>query len=912
MFVEPGSERGLIRLRAFAFQQDWPDALVRTPSSSRFLVRRRLAGPGNTEQHILPLRVCAQRVKLRRRARSQETEVAVKKTPGVLALVAASLLASVASAQVRIEGRSPASVEALIGPPDARRELGQGVSLWQFLTAVGQFELFVTDVVTIYPVVAAPLLPDDNTNKADLIRETEQALANGRVSDAGMHASSCLLKWKGDGACIRTAARVAGVAAKTLTLNEPSREELFSSYRALKMISRVSPTLAAARAWLGQVEKALESSIQSAVDVLAERVSALRTQSTIDQAMLLSKQKAHRTAIASLAQLGGASVDEARLSIRRAASEDLRSETEGIDGIADLVSIERAHAALANYSGAVDDEAVRDAQVMLRTRAREILAQQAQIEPDSYASLRLLRELGDVAIRDAGVNVDDLFGWGKTDALRLPIALVLAPGTCQQLSPQELFRGAVALLPANVEPNAVSPAMSVAVSAECRVESDTSEPRSTPSSYEIGQNQRANPDYVQLQTELQAAQVNLADIKLKNTLNPPVGAWAGVAAGAAEAAAGALVARLQARIRETPPYLSTPVHGPYSYREWTLVTSATLTLRFRSGTSGTEISRVNRTEQIGRSGVMPSDNSHVANVTPAPPGETAVLRESLISVPEEAHGKLRDFIAEALIAKAEEQIATGDHTAALGHLLLARDVGGVSVMTPLRAQELTFALRRPLEEIHDTSFSRVEKPPSPPAAAPPSRNDSPGVSRAGVVSVALQSVATIGAGKSLGSAFFVSENGLLITNAHVVAGAQQIKVSTHGGDAYLASVVATETASDLALLRVKGWSGTYLEFAAPNTYDVGNDVVAIGSPLGLDGTVTRGIISAKRTVDGVKLLQIDAAINPGNSGGPLVDDQGRVVGVNTWKIRNERAESLGFAVSAETALKFLEPFIRTP
>jgi S1-C subfamily serine protease len=149
---------------------------------------------------------------------------------------------------------------------------------------------------------------------------------------------------------------------------------------------------------------------------------------------------------------------------------------------------------------------------------------------------------------------------------------------------------------------------------------------------------------------------------------------------------------------------------------------------------------------------------------------------------------------------------------------------------------------------------------------------------------------------------------LLVTNAHVVAEGQSIKVSTRTGDAFLASIVATDSVSDLALLRIKGWSGPHLEFANENEYDVGHDVIAVGSPLGLDGTVTRGIISAKRSADGVKLLQIDAAINPGNSGGPLVDERGRVVGVNAWKIRNERAESLGFAVSVETVLKFVAPF----
>jgi hypothetical protein len=97
----------------------------------------------------------------------------------------------------------------------------------------------------------------------------------------------------------------------------------------------------------------------------------------------------------------------------------------------------------------------------------------------------------------------------------------------------------------------------------------------------------------------------------------------------------------------------------------------------------------------------------------------------------------------------------------------------------------------------------------------------------------------------------------------------------------------------------------YLPLAVPSDVHVGAEVIAIGSPLGLQNTVTRGIVSALRDVQGVSLVQTDTAINPGNSGGPLLDRYGRVVGINTWKIAGSSTQSLGFAVSTYYARAML-------
>ena len=121
------------------------------------------------------------------------------------------------------------------------------------------------------------------------------------------------------------------------------------------------------------------------------------------------------------------------------------------------------------------------------------------------------------------------------------------------------------------------------------------------------------------------------------------------------------------------------------------------------------------------------------------------------------------------------------------------------------------------------------------------------------------------------------------------------------------TVVKSDSAVDLALLKISGYTGTFLTLAPTDDAAVGTDVIAVGSPLGLEGPVTRGIISARRTMDGVSVVQIDAAINPGNSGGPLLTDNGMVIGVNTSKFL--RGESLGFAIATSVVQKFSAPYL---
>jgi putative serine protease PepD len=206
--------------------------------------------------------------------------------------------------------------------------------------------------------------------------------------------------------------------------------------------------------------------------------------------------------------------------------------------------------------------------------------------------------------------------------------------------------------------------------------------------------------------------------------------------------------------------------------------------------------------------------------------------------------------------------------------------------------------------------------------------------------------ATLDSGSSTGSGVIITSNGEIVTNNHVISGAQSIKVRTSDGSSYTARVVGTDSSKDLALLKLQGASGLKTASLGDSSgIQVGDTVVAIGSPEGLTGTVTSGIVSAlNRDVtvsteenqgqnqggDGnwpfqfggrqfngdtgsstttYKAIQTDASLNPGNSGGALIDASGNIIGINSAMYSSSQQSSsssdagsigLGFAIPINT------------
>lgn len=163
--------------------------------------------------------------------------------------------------------------------------------------------------------------------------------------------------------------------------------------------------------------------------------------------------------------------------------------------------------------------------------------------------------------------------------------------------------------------------------------------------------------------------------------------------------------------------------------------------------------------------------------------------------------------------------------------------------------------------------------------------------------------------RGVGSGFIISPDGYVLTNAHVVEGADEVYVTLTDKREYKAKMIGSDKRTDVALVKIEGSNLPRLNFGDSNKVRVGEWVIAIGSPFGLDNTVTAGIISAKArdTGDYLPLIQTDVAVNPGNSGGPLINMRGEVIGINSQIYsRSGGYMGISFAVPIDEAIRVSE------
>jgi len=171
--------------------------------------------------------------------------------------------------------------------------------------------------------------------------------------------------------------------------------------------------------------------------------------------------------------------------------------------------------------------------------------------------------------------------------------------------------------------------------------------------------------------------------------------------------------------------------------------------------------------------------------------------------------------------------------------------------------------------------------------------------------------------RSLGSGVIVSREGHILTNQHVVANVDEVRIRFANGQEAPAEIIGEDQATDIAVLKVTGLNVTPLAFGDSDQVQVGQRVIAVGNPFGFDETVTQGIICAKgRAMENSSndYFQTDAAINPGNSGGPLINVRGEIIGINSLVYGGSGSESrqgLGFAIPANTARRVLDDIIKT-
>ena len=168
---------------------------------------------------------------------------------------------------------------------------------------------------------------------------------------------------------------------------------------------------------------------------------------------------------------------------------------------------------------------------------------------------------------------------------------------------------------------------------------------------------------------------------------------------------------------------------------------------------------------------------------------------------------------------------------------------------------------------------------------------------------------------ALGSGFIIDSSGIIVTNNHVIKGAEDILVRIEGGQEYEAKVIGADPLSDLAILKIKSNEKFKpVKFADSDKARIGDWVIAIGNPLGLSGTVTAGIISARNRNIGMSryedFIQTDASINQGNSGGPLFNMNGDVIGINTAILGREGNIGIGFSIPSNNAKIVIDQLIK--
>ena len=272
---------------------------------------------------------------------------------------------------------------------------------------------------------------------------------------------------------------------------------------------------------------------------------------------------------------------------------------------------------------------------------------------------------------------------------------------------------------------------------------------------------------------------------------------------------------------------------------------------------------------------------------------------------------------------------------------LNRDRSGVSIaVTPKQSEETPAAAAQPSEQTPQASDEQA--PAETPAQSAPDnqtqlvlqdgRTGAENYESSADGALSLQAIyakmipsvvsisSTLSNGTATGTGIIMTGDGYVITNHHVISGAQSISVLTSGDKMYPALLVGSDEASDLAVLKVDADDLTAAEFGDSDALRVGDMVVAIGDPLGvqLRGTMTDGIISAINrdlTVNDRKmtLIQTNAALNNGNSGGPLINCYGQVIGINTMKMSSyyngAAVEGLGFAIPISVAKPIIDELI---
>jgi len=376
------------------------------------------------------------------------------------------------------------------------------------------------------------------------------------------------------------------------------------------------------------------------------------------------------------------------------------------------------------------------------------------------------------------------------------------------------------------------------------------------STYVVGYRTEPNPAYEAARFRVAQAQSNLNSIRMSNAINSADATTflGGLNQALSQGAAQAELRRAMEALQRTSPTLRRAVTSNYNY------VSATM-----SGQKTAEIDLflVQRGASTARRFTLPLQDQRsfalVYNVNDKDPDRSRIMGSA--QTEEAVAAWEKEPLKISLIETLPTLSTSHGETVALAALHVVPAVAGGAMDAP--AETTRGAAKR----VHDSRF---------------------------------ESVVVISNPKGLGAGFFVRPD-VVLTNGHVVEGSGFATVRTYGGEEATGKVIAVDGRLDLALIRVP-FKGPPVTFARDDEIEQGMTVEAIGHPERYTFSITKGIVSAARTVDGVAYIQTDAAINPGNSGGPLFVGHD-VVGVNTWKRAD--ADNIGFAIDCREVRRFL-------
>lgn len=430
------------------------------------------------------------------------------------------------------------------------------------------------------------------------------------------------------------------------------------------------------------------------------------------------------------------------------------------------------------------------------------------------------------------------------------------------------------------------------------------------STYVAGHNQLANPRYEDLQQQLSAAQAELNRAIYQNSINPnfgtgfAVGWWRGK------------VNQLQKGLRDTPPYITQDIIQQYTYDAFQAYRASQIEAQLQlSGKSSEQqyltrntVSELAEGRGEGTSGVLPTDNTGIRNAEPLISPIDTYVRESIDGFHSKLQTKVRELIAGYFATAAMD--AKSPSPTRLSAMLYLTDIAAGTQYEAQR-EKLDTVISEVLLQGFESSANALSSVNLPvPEQLAANDTDATSNSAESMLVKTIEGVLAIETDNgNEGSGFFVTTGCLVVTNRHVIEGAETIVLKTSSRRLFTAQILAKDDGRDLALLRSNARSCSPLTLEDSDNAAIGQEVYAIGNPLGLSSTVTRGIVSAWRNDNnGVRYIQLDASVNPGNSGVPLVSRTGRVLGVNTFKVRG--FEGLNFAVASSEIKKAFERFVQ--